>query len=172
MSRDEMVYRNEIVQTSQKESLQTTEISITLKKTGQKATKPNFWRITFGILYFLVGFIGIISLLVAVLFEPDLTNCYLYRFFWCVAGTFLGFGSVVLHFWRSENFSWLWFLLLRWIQIVVMSSLVFGILHLWEKSSGFLFFFLSAPLCYTLGFQADRFWGLLESLVGKAKNLV
>ena len=53
--------------------------------------------------------------------------------------------------------------------LAVISALVFSACHLFDATSGFVFYYLSAGLCSVFAFLVDNFWNLVKSVIQRAK---
>jgi len=113
--------------------------------------KIRFWGSIFSLLFGLFFLFILPNYLKIDLFyaEPlkDFNNYP--RLFWCLAFTFIGFSfpacraSLKSH---NDN-AWITYLFVYPPILIVISFLVFAVLHLFEITSGYLFYFLSLPLC-------------------------
>lgn len=51
-----------------------------------------------------------------------------------------------------------------------MTTLVFGGLHIFDVTSGYLFYYLSFGLCFTLGYLVDSYWSFTKGIVQHLGN--
>lgn len=94
-------------------------------------------------------------------------NWNLYRFLWCTPFALLGFSFLALNYIKSSDSPFPKYLIYYPILLLLMCSAVFGVLHLFKSSSSFLYYYLSAPICFTFGYLADDYWTLAKSAFKK-----
>lgn len=94
-----------------------------------------------------------------------------YQLIWCIACTCLGFVCLTLDLISHSPVPQLRYFAYYPPLILVISSLVFGILNLFEKTSGTLFYYFSFSICFILGLMVDWFSNfiirIIEGLLGK-----
>ena len=136
--------------------------------------KLNWKRIVFSIIYAGLSISLIILLHQKIFyFEEEVSSWNLYRFLWCLCCTSLGFSAIAFHWRHKETSPYPEYITLYFPLIIVISSLIFGLLHLLERATGFIFYYLSGSLCFTLGFFIDSYKQLLNSFLeqwGKSKT--
>jgi hypothetical protein len=94
----------------------------------------------------------------------------LYRLLWCGFGSMWGFSAIAFY-WRNVRESpFPLYLTYYPFLLLVISLLVFSIMHLFEKTSGYLFYYFSFALCSLLGFQVDQFWKIIDVIFRKAES--
>jgi len=128
-------------------------------------------------LCYIIGYFGISLILLMMIFSILKTyifyfdvkheNWNFYRFLWCIPFAFLGFSFLALIYIRSPDSPFPKYLIYYPILLFFMCSIVFGVLHLFKSSSSFLYYYLSAPICFTLGYLADDFRSLAKSALNK-----
>ena len=128
-------------------------------------------------LYCVIVYFGISLILLLIIFLKLKTHVFyfnvksdnwnLYRFLWCIPFAFLGFSFLALIYIKSSDSPFPKYLIYYPILLLFMCSLVFGVLHLFKSSSSYLYYYLSAPLCFTLGYLADDFKNLATTAFKK-----
>ena len=89
------------------------------------------------------------------------------RFIWCISSVSLGFSGVAFALRYHDRTPFPEYFTHYPFQLLAMATLVFSALHIFDATSGYLFYYLSFSLCFTMGFMVDRYWGFVESLIGK-----
>ena len=131
--------------------------------------KTNLWRVAFAIMYGVIG-LGMILFLRGELFylqAPDDFSNFC-RFLWCIACSCIGFAVLAFHVRQKSKSPFPSYLTWYPLFLIAISSLVFAGCHLSEKSSGYLFYFISGPLCFILAYLVDSFLHLFVSLANWA----
>jgi hypothetical protein len=120
-------------------------------------------------------FLSILSLLIFyflrqqffITIPKDYTD-YVLRFLYVLPFSFIGFSFfafIVAMFQRPEDDPWLSYLFNYFPRLIILSLLIFSVLHIFETTSGVLYYFLSAGLSLYLGYNID--WVKPESLLKK-----
>jgi len=133
----------------------------------------NWKRIFFSVLYLSVS-LFIVGTRWNKLFYllPQAHSYNLERFLWCLASSLCAFGALAWQ-WRYESESpFPEYITYYPLLLSAISALVFSVCHLSEKTSGFVFYYLSFALCFALSYQADSFWKLLTSVIRAAADRV
>ncbi len=94
----------------------------------------------------------------------------LYRLLWCGFGSMWGFSAIAFYWRDVREAPFPRYLTDYPFRLIVISLLVFSIMHLFEKTSGYLFYYFSFALCSLLGFQVDQFWKIFDAILEKAKS--
>ena len=94
----------------------------------------------------------------------------LYRLLWCVFGSMWGFSAIAFHWRKVPQSPFPEYLTYYPVMLLVISLLIFSILHLFEKTSGYIFYYFSFVLCFMFSFLVDEFWGLFRSLLEITKS--
>jgi len=102
--------------------------------------------------------------------EPE--SYQFYRFRWCLSASCFGFAVLGLHLIRHESSVWPLHLFYYPFILAVISALVFSALHLFDASSGFVFYYLAPGLCFIFAFRADRFWRYVQALIERGSRLM
>jgi len=127
-------------------------------------------RIFFSILYFLLPIVLVPLFWTDMVYPQALQNSWnLGRFFWCCLCSSFGFSGIAFHFRRNEKSPFPEYVSHYPFQLLAMSALIFSLLHLLERTSSYLFYYLSGSLCFTLGFMADSYWVFIKAIIQKAK---
>lgn len=92
------------------------------------------------------------------------------RFLWCVSSSFFGFSILAIQGMYNQKSPYLLYTTYYPSILLVISCLVFSIIHLFDKSSSFIFYYLSFAFCFILSFLVDSFWAIIISLTQKAKD--
>ena len=130
--------------------------------------KINKARLGFSIVYFTI------SVLLFFIFKNQIFYFHvpaeswnIPRFIWCISSVSLGFSLVAFALRFHNRTPFPEYITHYPFQLVAMATLVFAVLHIFEATSGYLFYYLSFSICFSMGFMVDRYWGLIESLIGK-----
>jgi len=140
--------------------------------------KTNCWRLFFSILYLVVPIIILLIIwLLGQIHKMFYPNVYyktesgnFYRLLWCGFGCMWGLSAVTFQWIKQSRGPFPEYLERHPYHLLVISLLVFSIMHLFAKTSGYLFYYFSFPLCLVLGFQVDRFWNIFFSFLEEAKK--
>lgn len=89
------------------------------------------------------------------------------RFIWCISSVTFGFSLVAFALRFHNRTPFPEYVTYYPFQLVAMATLVFSVLHIYEATSGYLFYYLSFSMCFTMGFMVDKYWEIIESLIGK-----
>jgi len=93
------------------------------------------------------------------------------RFLWCLAFCFFGFffpayrASKLMH----DEPAWKSYPTVYLISLIIISCLVFAVLHISERTSNYLFYFLSSPICFIFSYYIDNV--LNEGLIGILRKI-
>ncbi len=131
----------------------------------------NKLRVFFSIFYFLIAIALILFFRDKIFYFQSLENSWnIYRLIWCYSGSALGFAFIALT-WRHVKKSPLPEYLTHYpFQLLAISTIVFGGLHLFEITSGYLFYYFSFGLCFTLGYLADSYWSFFSAVIKRSNN--
>lgn len=93
----------------------------------------------------------------------------IYRFFWVLPFSFIGFSLLAFHVARkgltSDTRPWLSYIFNYFPRLLAISLIIFSVLHLFGSTSGYLYYFLSAGLGLYLGYNID--WIKIEDFIKK-----
>ena len=128
----------------------------------------NWTRVIFSVVYFLLGFLTIYILrdnIFYLLAKKDSYN--IYRFYWCLSSSAIGFAVIVLRTIYHPKSPFPTYITYYPFILVLISTLVFSVLHLFESTSGFVFYYFSFSLCFMLSYLIDKFWDMIFVLLKK-----
>ena len=111
-------------------------------------------------------------------FMKKATSINVPRFFYCVAFSFIGFSVLLFKLsfkfnasqWNSGHGYIIYYLFSYLVFIFVLSSLAFSLLHLSEKTSSYLFYFLAAPISFTLAYLVDDYTNIAKEIMKKGSR--
>jgi len=143
-----------------------------VSKHDKKYSLNQLLRIGFVFFYYLLPILLLIHFRTKIFYLQALKDSWnFYRFIWCFASSSFGFANIALISRKSDNSPLPQYLTYYPLQLLASSALIFSFLHLSEKTSGFLFYYLSFPLCFILGYLVDKFWKILVSLIKDIKSI-
>jgi hypothetical protein len=96
----------------------------------------------------------------------------LYRLLWCSFGSLWGFSAIAFYWRDVKEAPFPRYLTYYPFLLLVISLLVFSVLHLFDKTSGYLFYYSSFGLCAMFGFQVDQFLNIWAAILDKAKDKI
>jgi hypothetical protein len=136
----------------------------------EQKKKINGWRIFFAFIYFVLPII-VAWLLSDKLFylteKKDIES--LYRLLWCYLCSMWGF-ALIAFYWRHVTVSPFPEYLTHYpVMLLVIASLVFSITHLFDRTTGYLFYYVTFAPCFILSFLVDEFWTIIRSILPKLK---
>jgi len=99
------------------------------------------------------------------LVEPQGRSYQFDRYLWCLSSSLFGFSFIAFHHRRRQKSPFPEYIFYYPGLLLVISALVFSILHLSEVLSGFVFYYLSFTLCFILSFLVDSFWKLVPAIL-------
>lgn len=130
--------------------------------------KINKARVGFSAVYFIV------SIILFLIFRKDIFYFAvpadfwnIPRFVWCVSSVSFGFSCVAFGLRFQEPTPFPEYITHYPFQLLAMATLVFAVLHIFAATRGYLFYYLSFSMCFTMGYMVDKYWGFIESLIGK-----
>lgn len=131
----------------------------------------NWARVVFSIIYAIVA-IGLFLIFRDTMFyfKAEDNSWNIHRFIWCCIAVSLGFAAIAFGLRHHTRSPLPEYLTHYPFQIVAMAALVFGSLHIFEATSGYLFYYLSFGLCFTLGYLVDSYWSFIMTVVGRANK--
>jgi len=132
----------------------------------------NWQRVVFSILYLLLSVLLIYIFRDKIFyFQPYENSWNIYRFIWCIAGVSLGFSVVAFALRHHKRTPLPEYITHYPAQLIAMATLVFGVLHIFEATRGYLFYYLSFSLCFTLGYLVDSYWSFVISLINRGHKI-
>ncbi|MFC1538738.1 hypothetical protein ACFL6H_04880 [Candidatus Latescibacterota bacterium] len=138
-------------------------------------------RIFFAIIYFLGPIIIVFIYRNEIFYISVSCNPYnLYRLLWCICSSFFGFSIVAIKLRiagkdaedNAKTKAFPTYLIYYPFILLMMASLVFSILHIFNKTSGFIFYSMSFSLCFILSFLVDDFFRLIINTMNIVANTV
>jgi len=83
----------------------------------------------------------------------------IYRFLWTLPFSFMGFSFLALLVSRKglspDTRPWLSYIFNYFPRLIALSLIIFSVLHLFEATSGHIYYFFSAGLSLYLGYNID-----------------
>ena len=133
--------------------------------------RVNKWRVSFAGLYFVLGVVLILVFRDKMFYTNTKLDGFenIYRLIWCLSITSVGFAAIAFVHRHLEKSPLPEYLLHYPFQLGAMASLIFGILHIFEATSGYQFYFISGGLCYTLGYLVDSYWAFIMAVIRSKK---
>jgi len=141
--------------------------------TDQMASeKPLNWaRVVFSIFYLLLALLLIFLFRKHMFyFKVEENTWNMGRFIWCLSSVFFGFFSVAFSLRHHKPSPFPAYITHYPFQLIAMATLVFGGLHIFDVTSGYLFYYLSFGLCFTLGHLVDSYWSFIKSVIGRSNK--
>ena len=124
-------------------------------------------------------FYAVIPLLLIYLFHSKMfylieeeSSWNFYRLLWCICCTSFGFANVAWYWRKNANNPFPEYITYYPPLLLLISCLIFSILHLWKNSSSYVFYYLSFALCFNLGFMIDSYWDIVKSFFEKVKSKI
>ncbi len=128
-----------------------------------------FWLLIIGLLYIIFVFIYKEKFLYINTIN-NFTN--IYRFFWVLPFPFIGFSFLALLVARrklsNDTRPWISYCFNYFPRLIALSLIIFSVLHLFEITSGYLYYFFSAGIGLYLGYNVD--FVKLEDLIARSKK--
>lgn len=94
----------------------------------------------------------------------------IYRLWWCFSCVLFGFGVLAFEYRRVQKSPFPEYIVRYLCQLCAMSTILYGGLHIFPSTSGYLFYSLSFGLGFTLGFMADYYWRFVKGVIDKSNN--
>jgi len=95
----------------------------------------------------------------------------IYRFFWVLPFSFLGFSFLALLAAKDggvkDDSPWSSYIFYYFPRLIAFSLIIFSVLHLFESTSTYIYYFFSAGLGLYLGYNID--WIKLEDIFRKSR---
>jgi hypothetical protein len=133
--------------------------------------KINKARVACSVAYLLVALIPILFLRGSMFYhEVPAGSWNIYRFWWCFSSVYFGFAMVAFVHRRVQISPFPDYILMYPFQLLAISSIVFGGLHLFAATSKYLFYYLSFGVGLTMGFMVDSYWSFVTSFIAKGNK--
>ena len=128
--------------------------------------KINKKRLLCAALYLLAGVVIIYSRRDTLFYQnPSPVSYNFDRYIWCLGSSFIGFSVLAYQLRHIEQTPFPEYFTYYPVVLAVISALIFSACHLFQQTSGFVFYYLSSSGCIILSFLVDSFFSLLTSLV-------
>ena len=133
--------------------------------------KINWHRLVLGLIYCSIAVGTAICLRDKVFYVSANLDDNFFRFLWAVLCSCFGFGVLTLKNIDNKSKPFPTYYFYYPILLIVISSLVFAVLHLFAKtSSSYVYYYLSFSLCFILGYMVDAFWGIIYAVLDYLKK--
>jgi hypothetical protein len=145
------------------------------QKNQEEADTLNWKRVVFSLIYLLLALL-LLSLIFfrfrerVFYFALEEKTWHGYRFLWCLSAVLLGFFTAAVAQWHNAKSPLPLYITHYPLQLIAMATLVFGALHIFEATSGYLFYYLSFGLCFTLGHLVDSYWAFIKAIIGRSNT--
>ena len=136
-----------------------------------KSERTNWRRVSFAAIYFVLGML-LICLFRSDIFylDADTKSWNIWRGIFCLASSFIGFACIAFVLRNNPKSPIPAYVTHYPLQLAAMSALVFAVLHLFAKTSNFVFYYFSFALCFSLGYLVDSYWKFVSSFFELAKQ--
>ena len=137
----------------------------------ESARTINSKRVWCSIAYLLISISIFIIRRNSIFYLDPTTGIYnIDRLLWCFSASFFGFSILAFSLRYHPKTPFPKYLSYYPFILIVISTLVFSGCHLFDKTSGFVFYYLSFAFCFVLSFIVDQFWDIVRSLIKRAKE--
>ena len=145
------------------------------QKDQQKPDRLNWKRVLFSIIYLLLALLFLLLIFLkfrerVFYFAVKEKTWNGYRFLWCLSAVLLGFFTAAVAQWHNAKSPLPLYITHYPLQLIAMATLVFGALHIFEATSGYLFYYLSFGLSFTLGHLVDSYWSFIKAVIGRSNK--
>ena len=135
-----------------------------------KLEKLNWQRVLFSLFYLALAIVLFFTFRDNMFyFKVEETSWNTYRFVWCCISVFSGFAVLAFALRRHPKTPFPEYLTHYPFQLIAMAALAFGVLHIFDATSGYLFYYLSFGLCFTLGYLVDSYWSFVMGIISRSK---
>jgi len=133
------------------------------KSQQKEELKPNYKKIPFIPAYLLLGCLILYLNKNSLIYYPAYNSfADMPRLLGCIAFSFLGFAFLVGRSIRSKRTTFPWTYLWYYPVICCLGgTLVFSACQFFERTSGYLFYFIAFPLSFISGILVDSFWVII-----------
>ena len=133
-----------------------------------KYNSNHCWRLAFVLLYLGIAILIFYICSGKMFYLMPTEDFNGYRFSWCVLCSTIGFATIAFAARNHPKSPFPSYVTYYPLMIIAFSALVFAICHSFDSTSGFVFYYMSAPLCFFLSYKVDDSWRILESWLRKA----
>ena len=131
----------------------------------------NWKRIGCSLAYLILGGLIVYIRRDSILYlSPDPVAYNFDRFLWCLASSFFGFSILAFSLKGHPKTPFPVYYSYYPFVLIVISAIVFSILHLFDKTSSFVFYYLSFAACFVLSFMIDQFWSIISTIIKRSKD--
>lgn len=140
-------------------------------KNESKKEKINYKRFVSALVYLILGIaiLIIVYLKYGLYLEVNRTCLNFSRFLWCLGGSFIGFSGIAFYWCHSDKTPFPAYATSYPILLVIISSIIFSVCHLFEETSGFVFYYLSIGLSGFLAYFIDYIPKVFNVIAGHVK---
>ena len=133
--------------------------------------KPiNKFRVFFALIYLIIPIIIVIIRIKTIFYINYNANSYNFdRFLWCLSSSLFGFSIIAFHLRYHEKNPFPSYITYYPFILLMMASLIFSILHIFNQTSGFVFYYISFSLCFILSFFVDNFFAVILKVLPLSK---
>lgn len=141
-------------------------------KNENKKEKINYRRFVSALVYLILGIITLILVgyKSKLYIEVNEVCLNLPRYFWCLGWSCLGFSGIAFYWCRSNKTPFPIYATSYPILLAIISALVFSVCHLFEETSGFVFYYLSAGLSGFFAYFVDYIPKVFNVIAGHIKS--
>jgi len=133
--------------------------------------KLNKLRVVFSVVCFVVAIVLFLVFRGQIFyFEVPKASWNLPRFVWCCSAVCLGFALVAFDLRYHERSPLPEYATRYPLSLLAIAALVFSGAHVFEATSGYVFYYLSSSLCFMAGYKVDRFWDLIQSIIDRNRK--
>ncbi|OGW81017.1 MAG: hypothetical protein A3G33_01420 [Omnitrophica bacterium RIFCSPLOWO2_12_FULL_44_17] len=124
---------------------------------------PNYWKIPMAILFLLLGYWIIYFNRKSLFYFPAKDSFDdMPRLWGCIAASFIGFAFLAFKSIPSKKTTFPWTYLWYYpVLCIIGATLIFAVCQLFERSNGYLFYFLAFPLSFISANLTDYFWTVI-----------
>ena len=142
-----------------------------MSENNQTVKVINRSRVWFSIMYALIALVFFIIFDDKMFYFNVQENSWnIYRFVWCCIAVSLGFAVIAFSTRFNPRSPIPEYIFHYPPQLIAMATLVFSALHIFQATSGFIFYYLSFGMCFTLGYLVDSYWTFVVTIIGRSNK--
>jgi hypothetical protein len=123
-------------------------------------------RIAFTIFYLILAILIIAIRSKSMFYYDALDHSFnLDRYLWSVASALLGFSFLSYRVIEHSNSPFPSFIVYYPILLLIIAAISFSFCHAFQRTSGFVYYYLSFSISFCFGFLVDRFWDIISKVV-------